>query len=396
MQIGLGFSQSKNPVQAVKEALNMARQTMAAAKEDLAIVFSTPELSSNTLLRALNDSSKGIVVIGASAPQVICNQGIFKQGLVLLLISFSTGINFNVAYYRGLKQATLESGKELAIRLCEGLRDKHRALGLLLGDIHISEDSGFMDGFKDNAGAGFPLVGAFISSSHESVQYAYLNRDLLRDSCVGLLLAGKLYCGIGSYHGWIPLGKPHQITLAEGNLIKEIDNKPAVSLYEEYLGSDRQGLIKNLGHISMLYPLGLPQKEGREYLLRSPVSIEEDGALRIMGSLTYQRQVRLMMANQESCLEAARQAVENANLNFAGIANSKIKKFALIFSSLARGKVLRRNYSTELEVIKSGLGEDIPVIGVCNYSGFAPQGEINYQRELFINNHNVSILSLGG
>jgi hypothetical protein len=79
----------------------------------------------------------------------------------------------------------------------------------------------------------------------------------LTDGVAGLIFSGVNIFGMGLRHGWKPLGRPHTITGVKGNVIKTIEGKPAVAIYEEYFGKSRKEIEKTLIEMSIYYPLGL-------------------------------------------------------------------------------------------------------------------------------------------
>ncbi|MCH2488534.1 MAG: FIST C-terminal domain-containing protein [Flavobacteriales bacterium] len=78
--------------------------------------------------------------------------------------------------------------------------------------------------------------------------------------------------------GWKPMGIVRTVTKSKGNLLYEIDNKPAVEMYLKYLGredlEDKGGydLIKEL---SFEYPF-IVERNNNETILKSPMKIDLD------------------------------------------------------------------------------------------------------------------------
>jgi hypothetical protein len=48
----------------------------------------------------------------------------------------------------------------------------------------------------------------------------------------------------GVNHGWMPVGLPMKITKSEGAILKEVNNRPAIALYEDYFGPEEAAAIK--------------------------------------------------------------------------------------------------------------------------------------------------------
>ena len=97
IQAGIGLSTAKDHIKAVKEAVGQARIHIYENKIDLAIVFSSLEFAHGTVLSTIADLIGPAPLLGASSLAVISNQGIFKYGLMVMLLSMPGGVCFNAA-----------------------------------------------------------------------------------------------------------------------------------------------------------------------------------------------------------------------------------------------------------------------------------------------------------
>lgn len=392
MEVGIGQSTEKEPVQAAKEAINQARQNLGQEKIDLAIVFSTIDLSYISLLKAISGILADVPVVGCSGAAIISNAGIFTHGLVVMLLRLPEGAYFNTAYVNRIKDKTaLVAGEELADKLLEGLKGWRRDLGLIFCDGLIEEASNFLYGLQERLGKSFPLIGASASDNLAFKRtYLYFNQEVFSDGACAILWGGKLNFSLGIKHGWKPLGKPRTITKSHANVVDQIDNLPAVKLYAEYLGKDTKELKKYLKHICVLYPIGIYLAGEKEYLLRNILSIEDNGALIFQGNVPEGSQIRLMIGTKESCLSATQQAVDELGLK------RQTHNFVLVFDSVSRYTLLKREAEKELEIIKEGVGKDTPIIGLYTYGEQAPLQAINYQGRAYFHNQTITLLRIGG
>ncbi len=401
MDIGVGFSKEKDPVLAAKEATLQARNAIQADKFDLAIVFSSVDLSCANLLKAVSNYLSGIPVIGSSGAAVISNQGIATHGLVVMLVHFSEGAHFNTACTKDLQtKSGLQAGEELADQLLYGFKNMRRVLSIIFSDALIQESSSLLYGLQEKFGKSFPFIGASASDNFSfSKTHLYYNREIFRDGCVGMLLGGKLNFGLGVRHGWKPIGKPHTVTAASGNVVTHIDNEPAVNLYEKYLGYNFTRLKKELKHISILYPMGIYVPGEEEYLLRNVISVESDGSLRFQGNIPEESTVRLMISTKEGCLSATQEAVDEAKRGLTSpmVETKKdgVNRFVIVFSSISRYMLLKRDARKELEIIKKGFGAETPLIGLYTYGELAPLMAINYLGQVYLHNQTITVLTIG-
>ncbi|MFH1413923.1 MAG: FIST N-terminal domain-containing protein [Candidatus Omnitrophota bacterium] len=403
LKIGLGTSTKRDPILAAKEAFTLAITNIPEQDIDLAILFSTVNLTNLSLIKTISAAlGMDVPIVGCSGAAVISNQGIFKHGLTLLLLHLPNNVFLNTASITDIKAKTaLRAGEELGQKLLYGFRNVTRDLSIIFSDGLIEENSKLVYGLQERLGRSFPLIGASASDDLMFKRtYLYHNQQIFSDGACGVLFGGKLNFGLGINHGWKPLGKPREVTKCDGNIVYEIDNAPAVKLYEEYFACDLKELRKKLNYISILYPIGVFLPGEEEYLLRNLLSIRDDGSLIFQGNVPQGSMIRLMIGTKESCLNATKHAVEQAQKNLyiskTGQRTKDGTNFVLVFDSVSRYILLRRDAEKELDIIKKSLGQDIPIIGIYTYGEQAPLQAISYHGQTYVHNQTVNVLILGG
>ncbi len=288
----------------------------------------------------------------------------------------------------------------MAETLLFGFKNIPRDLGLFFFDRLINDELNFFAGLQENLGKSFPCIGIALSSQYNSTRsYLYHNNEILDNSCAGIIWGGKIAFGMGIKHGWKPLGKPHIVSNSIGNIINSIDEKPAVRLYADYLAYDFEKLKKNIKKLSVSYPIGVFVPSEEEYLLRNIINIEDRGALVCEGNIPEGSTIRLMISTHKTCLDAATQAINEAKDNLAASffrqSTSRKSRIAIIFSSISRYNLLRRDIKKELNSIKEGLGE-IPFLGIYTTGELAPLKANNYHSKIYFHNQDFSVLIIEG
>jgi hypothetical protein len=394
INVGVGLSTAKDPIHAAQEALQRARTRFLREKIDLVFVFSTINLSTLVILETIQTFIPEVPIIGCSGAAIIHDKNSYNNGLIIMLLGFSKEVYFNTACVSNIKNKTpIHAGEELGEKLLYGFKDIRRDLGLIFCDGLIDNTQDLVNGMQERLGKSFPLVGACASDNLKYIRTnIFHNAETLSDSACAMLWGGKINFGLGIKHGWKPLGKQHLVTKSRGNIIYEIDSRPATYLYEEYLGCDVKKLQNELRFISVLYPIGIYVPGEEEYLLRNIHSIENDGTLILQGSIPENSQVRLMIGTKESCLQATDQAIDAVNKELAG----KSANFILVFNSISRHILLRRDAEKELEIIKKQFGDEIPVVGLYTYGELAPLTAIGYHGKAYLHNQTVTLLAIGG
>ena len=393
--IGIGVSKNSDPLQAAGEAVSQARIKLHTDKISLSLVFTSSGLPHSDVLKIIRSNLPGQTpVCGASGQAIITNEEeVLRHGVIVMLFSFSESIYFTSAFVENISLKTpLEAGEELGDKLSFGFKNIRRDFGVIFSDGLIGDASSFLEGLQKKLGQSFPLVGGCASDNlkpHKT--YLYYNDSAVNDSVCSLMFGGKLNFGIGIKHGWKPLGKMRSVTNSNANIVYEIDNRPAVKIYEEYFSLNPGQLRQELKRISILYPIGIFLEGEDEYLLRNLLAVDENGALNFQGSVPQGSSIRLMIGSKESCLDAARLAAEEVKRNFLG----RNIKFVLIFDSASRYMLLRREAKKEIQIIGEVLGKDIPLAGFYTFGEQAPLKSISYHGRSYFHNQSIAILAVG-
>jgi hypothetical protein len=245
----------------------------------------------------------------------------------------------------------------------------------------------------------FPIIG---SGSCDNFNFSntphIFQNKIIKNSAVGVLFGGHISLGIGSSHGWKPLGKPRKIDKSSGNIIRSIDGKKASSLYEEFFDKAISELdLTGFGMMSILYPLGIYIEGNKEYLLRNPIDFLSDGSIVCQGDIPEGSEIHIMIGNKDACVQAALDAAQEAQYNLFG----KKANLILVIESMARLKLLGKKAIKEVESIRKIFGDAVPILGLYTNGEISPMqaGEVSpllkpieeSQRSLF---HTESIVVL--
>jgi hypothetical protein len=403
IDIGIGASAEKNDLAAVEEAVRLAK-TKKTSKDriGLAFVFNSPDYSSAGIIKHINRLLSDVPVIGATASGFSCPQGIFKRGVIVMLITFPDGIFFTTGDMSDiLESGGFAAGEKLGEKLLYGFKNVSRCLSLLFFDKLAQGSTSLINGLQERLGRSFPCMGATLANPADNRPHClYLNDGLLRDACTGILLGGKISFGMGLRHGWKPLGKPHTVSAAYDTIIQSIDDQPAIWLYEEYLGYDALRIKKEFKNLSVLYPIGIRVPGQDEYLLRSIQTINDDGSLVCRGSVPAGSVIRLMISTKETCLEATRSAIDaaKANLSLQSVKfhKDKTSKLVFVFNSFQRAMTLGKEIQTEWNILAQSFGQGTGIIEINTFGELAPLAVSSHHGQTYFQNQMIEVLILEG
>lgn len=173
--------------------------------------------------------------------------------------------------------------------------------------------------------------------------------------------------GHGSMGGWDSFGPDRLITKSDNNVLYELDGKPALALYKEYLGEEAKGLPGS----GLLFPINLKVGEGENEteVVRTLLAVDEEKqSMTFAGDMPEQATATLMKANFEKLVDGARGA---AQMSGESIGVGEVE-FAILISCVGRKLVLKERIEEETEAVQSVVGQGTPMIGFYSYGEISP------------------------
>ena len=178
----------------------------------------------------------------------------------------------------------------------------------------------------------------------------------------------NLKIGYGSLGGWDIFGPERLITKSKNNVLYELDNKPALTLYKEYLGEQAKGLPGT----GLLFPLSLRIKtdQGSEVeVVRTILAVDEkEQSMTFAGDMPEGVLARLMKANFDRLVDGALGA---AGMSIESFGSAK-PELAILISCIGRKLVLKERTYEELEAVRSKIGDQATMIGFYSYGEICP------------------------
>lgn len=368
----MGSSQAPNSSDAISEAYGQATEPLSQNDPTFILLFaSSTAYNQAELLESLKKKSKDAVIIGCSTSGEITSYG-SKDKSVALMAIYSDAISFVPGVGNDIKTNALQAGKELAESILKKKNGEKPKSALILPDGLAGNGSDIVRGVLEIFGADFPLAGGSAGDDFLFKQtYQYEGTDVMSGNVVGVGLYGSFSFGIGVRHGWIPIGTSRIATKAEGNILYELDGKPAITFYEENFGSKNiVSRSEPFAQLAITYPLGImaPNKDG--YLIRDPITVDEKGAITCAAEIPQGSEVFIMIGSREEAIAAAADAAQLALNQVRG----KSIKAVFLFNCIARKKLLMRKKQEEIDKIRETIGKSIPIIGFYTYGEQAPLG----------------------
>ena len=355
-------------VNACQDAINQLGEN----NPDLLIVFSSVKYDQQKMLDGVHSVAKGALIIGSSTSGEITTQGPLKERSVVVMAIKSPEVKYFIDVGENIALDPRRAGKMVADKVKQKASSELKAF-IMMPDVLVGNGADIVRGVLDSLGAHFPVVGGASGDDFAFKKtYQYINSEIYSGSVVGLGLTGNFKIGIGVKHGWIPVGEPMTVTKSEGAVVHQINNAPAVKIYEDYFGEEEVKVLHTevLAKLAITYPLGMKVAGSDELLIRDPITVNENGSITCAAEIPEGSEIRLMIGSREAAVKVAKTAAKDALSQLDGSS----PKAVIIFNCIARNKLFGDRSGDEIDAIQEVIGKNVPLIGFYTYGEQAPLG----------------------
>ena len=271
------------------------------AHPQVVFLFGSSEaMAEGSQIAEVGDVYPGALLFGCSTAGEIGGTEVSDGSLVATAVQFehthiqSTTVNLDEV------ESSYEAGRSLARRLpTEGLVHV-----LVLSDGLRVNGSALVEGMTDALPPGVTATGG-LAGDGTSMRETYVCLDgVVRTGVAGAIgfYGSRLSVGYGSMGGWDPFGPERIITRSEGNVLYELDDRSALSLYKQYLGPHAADLPAS----GLLFPLSIRTDDETNGLVRTILAVDDEReSLTFAGDVPQGRYARFMKANFDRLVDGA-------------------------------------------------------------------------------------------
>jgi methyl-accepting chemotaxis protein len=247
------------------------------------------------------------------------------------------------------------------------------------------------------AGPGAKIVGGLAADDFKMKQTVVFHNDRVTEKAASIcVMASKKPFFTSVNHGHRPMTAPMKITRAVGNVLHEVDGRPAWEVWKDHTSADAAEMgidldqISDSGDVAIYFSnfeLGLHIGEG-QYKVRYPMSINEDGSINFTCTIPEAARMCIMDGRDEQRqIQASRDAAEQVKL---AARQAGFEKFAggIVIECAVRQYLLGDRFPLAPRAIGEVLGEDTPLIGAELY------GEMRLEPGEFSGYHNTTTVVL--
>jgi hypothetical protein len=373
---GVGTSHHHNPNVAGREAADQALENAGIVKPDIVFMFASIGYDQRSLLRAVRETTGGSPLSGCSAEGTINGDDADESNFsVVVTVISSEELQWTNGLAKGLGADSRAVGQRVAQDLLPHLSSD--TIGLFVfpdGLIDYLDD--FFAGLEGNLPSEqfLPLWGGGAGNNFnlEEPTYQYCDDKVVSNGVAFALPSGRAQASWAISHGMVPMGGERNVTRSQGNVIYEIDGKPAIEVLKEYL--PEHALIED--HDWMPYAISLALVfEAPSYMKDEEYVVRGVPAVRMAdGSITVQTEVQDGTSVWFSSRD--KEKISTRFDQMAGQIKEQLgdekPKLVFQFECLTRGKLMFREQERQeiLRRFRQSVDPDVP------WAGFYTIGEI--------------------
>lgn len=358
LKVVAASSEEPDTVACINEVLDSCVAQLDGTPPRAAIAFAAVDFDLPDVVTEIRRWFPNIELAGCTTDGEIANPAGFSEDSIALVLFASDAVEITVGIGAGAisdpRKAAAEavgqakSKTELDPVLCIALPE---GLGASLGEV--------VAGLRAALGENFPIVGGAAGDQLQfSGTHQICNGDISSDAVVVMLFSGPLCFATPVATGWVPMGKRHRVTRASGMTVYEIDHRPAIELYDEYLQSR-----------SIFFPLAVYEAGHNGYYLSVPQAFDEEtGSVTLLNAVPENAEVQLAEASRDEIVAGSKESMALALSKFPG----GTPQASILFSCAGRRAVLGTRTGEEYSNIVDFLKSEIPTAGFYSYGEICP------------------------
>lgn len=329
------------------------------------------------------------IVVGCSTAGEILDTTVTDEECVITTISFEHTRVFSGAVDISSPVHSSEAGRSLAHKMLSYGKEPLKHLFVLSDGLKVN-GSDLVESFVTALPSGITITGGLAGDggAFQETYTLFRPADTQNQPKSGQIVAIGLYGSQlnvrhGCVGGWDPFGTERLITRSSNNVLYELDGKPALDLYKQYLGEHAEGLPAT----GLLFPLTIRSSDKESTLVRTILGVDEaEKSLTFAGNVPTGQYARFMKANFTRLVVGAEDAAAACVDKDTGSA-----ELALLVSCVGRKMILKQRIEEEVEAVRDQLGPSTPITGFYSYGEISP---LTPQASCELHNQTMTITTL--
>ena len=283
------------------------------------------------IIKRLKRTLPEFSIIGSSTCGEIVQGQCYSNSVALQFCIFKKGTAVTVT---SMDEVTTQEG-ELNLSLLPKLSPK-------VAIIYVNAFSVNPDTIIEQLSAVYPdcRVAGGVAADNGQFQSAYTivgDRIVKVGSVCAFLYGENLHFSVDSYQGWRPIGRTFTVTKASGNQVYELDRKPILTVYQDYIG---EHIAEQFPRNVIEFPLMIRRRE--RFVLRAPIGYTHcQSGIKYAGTVKVGDKVSFSFADVSAILTSTPEFKSQPNVS------------TLTFACAARRSFLRGRMSEEIERVSA-------------------------------------------
>ncbi len=343
---------------------NAALADLAALAPNLVLVFGAiAQFTDRGRLQALREAFPSAQLIGCSTAGEISGVRVSDDTLVVTAVRMEkTPLRMTSTDLAGMDDS-FAAGE----RIGTALQSSDLRVVLVFGPGVNINGSALVDGIASRIGD-VPITGGLAGDGGAFRQTFTLGNEGVRDCAIVAMgfYGDELLHSHGSFGGWEPFGPARKVTRCAGNVLYELDGKPALEIYKRYLGDH----AANLPAAGLLFPFAMLGEDHRALgLIRTILGVDAaTGSLTLAGDIQPDGYLKLMHAGTDGLVNGAASAAEAS----AALQRIDGESLAVLVSCVGRKLIMGDRVDEEVEAVGSVLGPQATLAGFYSYGEISP------------------------
>ena len=371
---GVGMSRNHNPSVAGREAAEQALQKAGVDRPDFVFLFGSIGYDQHSLVRAVREITGGAPLTGCSAEGTINGDDADESNFSVVVTAISSDeLHWMNGLAAGLRADPRDAGKRVAQDQLPHLSAETIGLFVFPDGVSLSLEH-FFAGLEGTLSSErfLPMWGGGAGNNYifGEPTYQYCDDEVVSDGVSYALLSGRARASWALSHSLIPIGGERKVTRSQGNVIYEIDGKPATEVLNEYLPEG--ALADERDWSRYAYSLALTSKapsymKDEEYIVRGVPQLNlTDGSVTVQTEVTEGTSVWFSSRDKEKITAGLDRMAAQIKEQLGGAQ----PKLVFQFECSTRGKLMFREQE-KLQLLKrlrQSVNPDVP------WAGFYTEG----------------------
>jgi len=327
------------------------------------ILYASIDVEHQLVLDKIYEKWPDLQLIGCTTDGEFSSECEYVEDSLVLTLFVSEEIKIVSGF---INNTAIDKQKECSEALSEAVSRLGQTpkLCILFSDVLKTNGETVMEQLTIVTDGKLPIVGGISADSWRFIESKqFYNKISSSNISPFLLLAGAFDFSFGMDSGWEAIGEMGTITKSEGNVIYEINHKPALEFYSDILGENTKPTLE--------LPIAIYDEHGDFRFMRTTFENYDNniGSVTYLGNVPVNYKVRITMVNRDSILAGTSSSIKHAVSSFP---STDLPAIALCFSCSARRVLLGTRTIEEYQIVREKIGQNVKFVGFYTYGEFCP------------------------